>query len=232
MTNRINPLRHLELFDPEAFGDRSVTVIGAGAIGSHAIEAIASLGVRNLTVCDFDVVDAHNLGNQAFDLEDIGKPKTEAMAKRVKRKCGLDIKVRTERITGSSADFGEVVFLFVDKMSVRREIYEGALKLNLSTRFLVEARIGVDTGRVYWIDPNNERHCSGWEGTLYPDPPEQPGVCKVTSTIGATAGTFALKAVWRMIEWFEFIQGKRPQTPNHEWIHMMREDVITTRRFD
>jgi len=54
----------------------SVLLIGAGGIGCAAGQYLVSSGVGRVTICDFDTVDATNLGRQVlYGPDDIGKSK-------------------------------------------------------------------------------------------------------------------------------------------------------------
>lgn len=145
----VNPLRHMEVFDPRSFGRRRVDVIGVGATGSHVVVSLAKLGVDNIHVWDPDKVESHNVANQAFGNGDIGSPKVEALARIVKALTGDEIATHCERVTGDTQGLGDLVFLLVDSMKTRREIFEGALQSNLTTQLLIETRMGADSGRIY-----------------------------------------------------------------------------------
>ena len=78
--------RHIVLRDVGGAGQRklkaaSVAIIGAGAIGSAAIPALAGAGVGRLTIIDDDVVELSNLHRQPLFAEaDIGAAKAETAA--------------------------------------------------------------------------------------------------------------------------------------------------------
>ncbi|MBP6562195.1 MAG: HesA/MoeB/ThiF family protein [Neisseriaceae bacterium] len=60
-------------------------VIGCGGLGACAIPFLAGAGVGHLMLADFDDVDDSNLQRQiAFSEADVGTPKIEAMAQRVR----------------------------------------------------------------------------------------------------------------------------------------------------
>ena len=62
-----------------------VIVIGCGAVGSFAIEALARAGVGKLTIIDGDSVDITNCNRQLSALSStVGRPKTEVWAERIK----------------------------------------------------------------------------------------------------------------------------------------------------
>lgn len=66
--------------------DARVTVIGAGGIGSPAIQYLAAAGIGRLRVIDDDAVSLDNLQRQIlFGTDAVGRPKTEVAAEAVAR---------------------------------------------------------------------------------------------------------------------------------------------------
>ncbi len=62
----------------------TVMVVGCGAVGSFAIEALARSGVGHIIVVDFDRVEESNINRQLFALEStIGMPKVAVAAARI-----------------------------------------------------------------------------------------------------------------------------------------------------
>lgn len=62
---------------------RKVAIIGAGAVGSVVAELLVRGGVRALTIVDSDVLEAGNLVRHTLRLDDIGRPKAQALAARL-----------------------------------------------------------------------------------------------------------------------------------------------------
>lgn len=61
-----------------------VLVVGCGAVGGMALEALARTGVGNLTVVDCDVFEASNLNRQILATRSVlGQPKTCVAAQRI-----------------------------------------------------------------------------------------------------------------------------------------------------
>ncbi|MBX6352539.1 MAG: tRNA threonylcarbamoyladenosine dehydratase [Thermoflavifilum sp.] len=75
------------VFGPEAIrrlGQSTVAVLGAGGVGSYAMEALARMGVGTLVLIDKDVVDVTNINRQIPALHStIGRPKVEVMRERI-----------------------------------------------------------------------------------------------------------------------------------------------------
>jgi tRNA A37 threonylcarbamoyladenosine dehydratase len=62
-----------------------VCVIGLGGVGSWAVEALARSGIGELTLVDLDDVCISNVNRQLHALDgELGQPKVEAMARRVR----------------------------------------------------------------------------------------------------------------------------------------------------
>lgn len=63
----------------------TVMVVGCGAVGSFAIEALARSGVGHLVVVDFDKIEESNINRQLFALTStVGTPKVSVAAARVR----------------------------------------------------------------------------------------------------------------------------------------------------
>lgn len=63
----------------------TVMVVGCGAVGSFAIEALARSGVGHLVVVDFDTEEESNINRQLFALTStVGRPKVDVAAARAR----------------------------------------------------------------------------------------------------------------------------------------------------
>lgn len=62
----------------------TVMVVGCGAVGSFAVEALARCGVGHLILVDCDKVEASNINRQLFALDStLGQPKVEIAKRRI-----------------------------------------------------------------------------------------------------------------------------------------------------
>ena len=62
-----------------------VTVVGCGAVGSFAIEALARGGIGHLKLIDYDAVELSNINRQLFALSStLGQRKVEVAKSRIK----------------------------------------------------------------------------------------------------------------------------------------------------
>jgi len=225
----VDPLRHLSVFSPHAFGTKRVDIIGAGATGSRITLSLAKLGVENIHVWDFDKIEEHNIANQIFGNGDINSLKVDAMAAHILAATGTKIHAHNERVDGSQV-LGDIVFLLTDTMHSRKEIWDKSLKFKLNSHLLIETRMGADSGRVYTINPNKPGHIKEWEATLYSDDEAEVSACGASVSVGPTAETISGLAVWQMIRWFSLEQGGDDVLDN-EIIFSLRPMTFITRQF-
>lgn len=151
----MNLNKHREYFDPEKIREAKVPIhiIGVGAIGSHIAIQLAKLGIEEITVWDFDTVDDHNITNQVYTFQDIGKPKVDAIERHMSE-SNPSITVH-KRGKWNPGDIIEgIIFLEVDTMKVRQEFVEDN-EYNAKLILVIDARIGLETGEVHvcnWQD--------------------------------------------------------------------------------
>ncbi|GAB4254738.1 MULTISPECIES: sulfur carrier protein ThiS adenylyltransferase [Deferrisoma] len=62
-----------------------VGVAGLGGLGSQVAVALARTGFGRLVLADFDVVEPSNLNRQQYFVDQIGRPKVEALAENLRR---------------------------------------------------------------------------------------------------------------------------------------------------
>jgi molybdopterin/thiamine biosynthesis adenylyltransferase/proteasome lid subunit RPN8/RPN11 len=63
--------------------ERTVLVAGLGSVGSYLAEQLARSGVGGLALLDPEAVETANLSRTAYAAEDVGRPKPEALARRL-----------------------------------------------------------------------------------------------------------------------------------------------------
>ena len=154
------------------------TVIGVGAIGRQVALQLAAMGVPWLQLIDFDVVETSNLASQGYLEDDLGKLKVEATGMLCRRiNSGIEIIPVAERFRRST-DAGNAVFCAVDKIDVRRLVWE-AVKNTAS--FYVDGRMSAETLRVLTAcDPESRRH---YPTTLFRTEEAFVGPCTAKTTI-------------------------------------------------
>lgn len=224
----INPTRHLKLFSPAEFGNRRVDIIGVGASGSRVALDLAKLGVENIHVWDDDIVEEHNVPNQAYGEVDIGKTKVEALQDLILKATGTKITTHCEKVT-TSQKLGEVVFLLTDTMKSRKQIWEHCVKLHPFTRVMFETRMGSDLVIVYTINPCNMDDVKLWESTLCDDKQSEISVCGATITAGPVASITAGIALYQFMGWFGKETGKSKEGLDKEVMLALQPMGLVTR---
>lgn len=74
-----------------------VAVAGLGGLGSNIAAGLARMGVGNLFLVDFDIVEPSNLNRQSYYIKHIGMAKTDAVKEQLKE-INPFINVRTENV--------------------------------------------------------------------------------------------------------------------------------------
>ncbi len=148
--------RHLVLREVGGAGQAAlkaarVVVIGAGGIGSPALQYLAAGGVGTLVVVDDDVVDASNLQRQTlFGETDVGRPKVAATVDALARiNPFVTVDPVVLRIDSSSAPAilrgADVVIDGCDNFATRLAVADAALAARVP---LVSAAVGSFEGQL------------------------------------------------------------------------------------
>jgi adenylyltransferase/sulfurtransferase len=96
----------------ERLAQARVLVIGAGGLGSPALEYLAAAGAGRIGIADDDAVDATNLQRQTiFATSDVGRPKAEAARERV-RAINPEIAVDAIPVRVNASNARELVRLY------------------------------------------------------------------------------------------------------------------------
>lgn len=107
-SDRYSRQRLISWWEQERLAGSAVMVAGIGALGNEVAKNLAQIGVGNLLLVDFDVVEPSNLTRSVlFREQDGGRKKVEVAAERL-RELNPDINIRT--FHGDIADIGLGVF--------------------------------------------------------------------------------------------------------------------------
>ena len=120
----MNLTKSHDFFQPEKITDR-IHIVGCGSVGSSLAENLARCGVTKMTLWDFDKVEPHNIANQMFRQEDIGKPKVEALRDilmDINPEIANHLELKPEGWQGKN--LSGFIFLAVDNIELRRQIIE------------------------------------------------------------------------------------------------------------
>lgn len=189
--------------------ERRIHVIGTGSLGGRCIESLCRFRVPEVIAHDFDRVETHNRYNQVVFKNEIGKKKADVFVRRSQMidPTGTRVVPRYRRVDGRTKLSG-FVFVMVDTMRDRKTIWNKCIKNNPNVTLMIEARMGVSSGRIYAVDPNNEYHIHMWERhSAYEDGPDVLAGCKAEYPAPSTADIIAGEAIWRFLNWLQFEQG-------------------------
>jgi tRNA A37 threonylcarbamoyladenosine dehydratase len=119
----------------EKLKNATVMVVGCGAVGSFAIEALARSGVGHLILIDFDSIEESNINRQLFALDStVGMPKVDVAAARI-RDINPEIKTTTLNIffdDGTELDFNpDFIIDAIDTVPSKVALYKWAARYNI-----------------------------------------------------------------------------------------------------
>jgi len=156
--------------------DGACTVIGVGAIGRQVALQLASIGVPELQLIDFDDVEATNCVTQGYCTGHIGLPKVLCTTEDCYQ-INKDVSITQELSRyKSSIDIGKYIFICVDSIDSRRFITQHIREFD----FLVDGRMTAEVMRVLCrVDSDY----GNYTDTLYSDDEIFRGTCTAKSTI-------------------------------------------------
>lgn len=175
--------RHITVFNPASVKN-DIHIIGVGATGSFVAMELARMGCPVINIYDFDDVEIHNIPNQYYDTGDLGKLKAEALTDKL-RLINPDITVNVGKEAVTPEDISKMsgyVFLLVDSMKVRKELWEAA-KANKDLINVWESRLGSDQARVYSLPIEEGKDYSKYEQDFYDDDNAEMSACGTSITV-------------------------------------------------
>ena len=192
-----------------------VVVIGAGGLGSPALQYLAGAGVGTIGVVDDDTVSLDNLHRQTIHgTPDIGRPKAESAAQAIAR---LNPHVRVQRVatrlTGENArglvrGF-DVALDGSDNFATRYALSDACFHEGVT---LVTAALGTFDATLTTLKPHGRAPDGRPNPTyrcLFPEapPPGSVPTCSEAGVLGALAGVvgsmMALEAIREIVGGFE-----------------------------
>ncbi|MCA1198897.1 molybdopterin-synthase adenylyltransferase MoeB [Sphingomonas sp. R647] len=178
-----------------------VLVVGAGGIGSPALQYLAAAGVGQITVVDDDRVDLSNLQRQTiFSTEDAGQSKAVAALTRAEAiNPHIEVRAWQVRLDGSNVDEyvrgNDVILDGTDNFETRLLVADAALRHRIP---LVSAAVGRFEGQLGVF--------RGWEADkpcyrcFVGADPETAGInCAEQGVLGALTGIMGSLAALEVI---------------------------------
>ena len=233
----LSTIRHDSIFNATKHALPAI-IIGAGATGSRVFASLVELGCTNITVVDFDIVESHNLANQIYRDADVGWLKVEACRNWYQHKTGrptpasmyfIDQKVDAENTLANYkwAEQQSVVFLLVDSMAARREIFDQCIRTNPYLQLMIETRMASSYGDVYALEPQVNIDAKAWLASLTDDEVAEASPCGGSISVGPTANIISNLAVWRYINYCNAMANELSFNPSHQRVYLTPE-LITS----
>ena len=170
--------RQRDIVPPERIADCKATVIGVGAIGRQVALQLSAMGIPWLQLIDHDKVEWSNLASQGYLEGDMGKLKVNATLELCWRiNAATQINAVPERFR-RSMEIGNIVFCCVDRIDVRRLIWEAVKdRVNL----FCDGRMSAEVLRVLTAcDSESRKH---YPTTLFNSDEAFVGPCTAKTTI-------------------------------------------------
>lgn len=140
-------LRKLDsVFNPLTDVQHPINIIGCGALGSNLAVMLTRLGIQNIILYDYDIVEPHNITNQAYYTKHIGRLKTEALTE-ILKEINPELNIETRGKYKRQVLEG-YVFLCLDNIEIRKAIVEQN-KYNQCITAMFDLRMGLYEAQCY-----------------------------------------------------------------------------------
>lgn len=178
-----------------------VVVVGAGGIGSPAIQYLAAAGIGTLTIIDNDRVDLSNLQRQTlFGTAQLGQAKVDAAAAAVAA-INADVRViaRRDRVDNDNVrelvEGHDVVLDGTDNFATRLAVANAAHRLRIP---LISAAVGQFDGQLgVFRGWETDKPC--YRCLVGSDPDRTAGSCAEDGVLGAMTGVMGSLAALEVI---------------------------------
>lgn len=194
--------KNLQGFEQDKL-EKKVLVIGAGGLGCPALTQLASAGVKEIGIVDFDEVELSNLHRQSlYSTDDIGKKKVH-IAKARLEKLNPFVKIRAFDFYFDLSKIG-----LVDDYDLVLDCSD-----NLRTKFLLndacflKGKPLIQAAVTGWQGQLQSFHGHGCLRCLWPEMPENDCVesCAEAGILGAVPG---LLGTYQALEALRYLQGE------------------------
>ena len=142
----------------ENIQNKTVTIIGAGGIGSWTALLLARTNLKEIKVYDFDQIEERNLSGQFFKKSDIGSYKIEALYFNIVEFTDKSINPIKKKFTKKEFEKelqrSDIIICAVDSIRTRKELYEFIITelrtkiKNLKTELYIDTGLSVEGYRI------------------------------------------------------------------------------------
>lgn len=198
-----------EFFQPEKDNTR-IHIIGCGSVGSTLAENLVRCGLTKITLWDFDKVEAHNIVNQIYRQQDIGRLKVEALKDiliDINPELKDTIELKPEGWKGKL--LSGYLFLCVDNIELRREIVEKHMN-TLFVKAMFDFRTLLESAQHYaadWSDLKMKQDLLNSMQFSHDEASEETPVSACGVTLGV-ATTVRLICALGVNNYINFVKGK------------------------
>ena len=192
--------RQLNFYAPSAH--HNVLIIGAGSTGSYLAFGLARMGVKEITVVDFDTVENHNLPNQFFSESQLSEKENElfkVFALEASLRQFMPDTMKAIKYTSIAKDIREVydevfpsgkqytaIFMAVDDMSVRKWLWTEFKAKGHRTRWYIDPRTGGEYANIFSVDTKHGISKEVYEQNLWNNEEVSPLPCTGRAVIDVT----------------------------------------------
>ena len=146
--------------------DRTVTVVGIGAVGGFATEALARSGIGSLRLVDFDTIEPTNINRQILALESTVGNKKVAIAKeriaQINPQCeveALPVFARDDTIQQIFSPKPDLIIDAIDALNPKTLLLETAFRSKMPIISSMGAALRTDPSQVKFGDLFNSHGC-------------------------------------------------------------------------
>ena len=157
------------LLGPESFNRLTashIAVVGLGAVGGYALEALARSGVGRLTVVDFDIIQPTNINRQIFAMEStLGRMKVQAAADRIEdinpqcRIEPLELFVDEESVKEIFNRRPDIIIDAIDSLNPKVQLLKSSYLSGIPTFSSMGAALRTDPLAIRVGDLSESNHC-------------------------------------------------------------------------
>ncbi len=181
-------LKKIGLVGQKKIKNAKVLIVGMGGLGCPLLSYLASSGVCNIGIVDYDKVELSNLNRQIlFNASDVGKFKVDQAKSKI-NKIYKKIKIKTFKIKISKKNIGPIIRSFdiicdgTDNFNTRYLINDYCKKNN---KILISAAISKFDGQLFKFDFKKKGPCFR---CFMPEYPNIENNCDIEGIFSPVAG--------------------------------------------
>lgn len=172
--------------------EETISVLGAGGIGSNTIYNLCKTIPATYIIVDFDRVEPHNVGTQFFSMDQIGKLKVEAIRDTILDSVFARLRIYPIKIDDAvSFSLNEEIIRPItitgfDNMKARKDAFNAWCN-QVDRELFIDGRLRANLYEVYAVTPDKEEQ---YRTTLFEDDDVLPEPCtfKQTAYFGMLIG--------------------------------------------